>query len=236
MRKNKEEITLKDIFDVFAKKLGVILIVAILLSAIFGVYSGLFVKDTYTSSATMYVFKDSMSTSSADLTTAEDMVEVYRVILMSDDLLTKIVNKIPSEYDSYGISVGFLKGAISLSSLGRGLFKISVTTGNSNLSLVLARYVHDIATAEMLSLPNSLMIETIQEPKEANAPNDKGVVTNAALGFFIGAAVTMAIIWIVHAFDVVIRDKKKIEDNFDIPVLGVIPSNTVVSEYSEEGV
>lgn len=236
MRKNKEEITLIDIVNVFSKKLGIILIVAVLLSAMFGAYSGFFVKDSYTSTSKMYVLKDSMSPSSADLTTAEDMVEVYRIVLMSDDLLVKVVNKIPEEYNSYGVTVGFLKSAISLNSLSRGMFTISVTTGNSELSFVLACIVQDVAIMEMERLVNSFQILSIQEPKEAKRPNDKGVVTNALLGFAIGAAATMIVIWVVHAFDVVIRDKKKIEDNFDIPVLGVIPSNNLAGDTSEEGV
>lgn len=33
----------------------------------------------------------------------------------------------------------------------------------------------------------------------------------------------MAVIFVANMLDVTIRDKKKIEDNFDIPVLGVIP-------------
>lgn len=236
MRKNKEEITLIDIVNVFSKKLGIILIVAVLLSAMFGAYSGLFIKDAYTSTSKMYVLKDSMSPSSADLTTAEDMVEVYRIVLMSDDLLVKVVNKIPEEYNSYGVTVGFLKSAISLNSLSRGMFTISVTTGNSELSFVLACIVQDVAIMEMERLVNSFQILSIQEPKQAKMPNDKGVVTNALLGFAIGAAATMIVIWVVHAFDVVIRDKKKIEDNFDIPVLGVIPSNNLAGDTSEEGV
>ena len=60
MRKNKEEITLIDIVNVFSKKLGIILIVAVLLSAMFGAYSGLFIKDAYTSTSKMYVLKDSI--------------------------------------------------------------------------------------------------------------------------------------------------------------------------------
>ena len=233
MKRNKEELTIKDILDVFAPKLWLILVVAIALSAVFGLYSALFVKDTYTSTSTMYVYRTSSTTTSADLLAAEDMVEVYRVILMSDDLLNKIVNKVHSEYKDYDVSVGFLRSSISFASLGRGMFNISVTTIDADLSLVLSRYVHDLATAEMLSIPNALMIETIQEPKIPTGPNDKNGVVKSAIGFLAGAIVTMIVIWIFHALDVVIHDKKRIEDNFDIPVLGVIPIQAV--EESVEG-
>ena len=34
---------------------------------------------------------------------------------------------------------------------------------------------------------------------------------------------TVVCIWIYSFFDVVIRDKKKLIDNVDVPILGVIP-------------
>ena len=42
----------------------------------------------------------------------------------------------------------------------------------------------------------------------------------------------MVVIFVLNQFDVVIHNKKKIEDNFDIPVLGVIPRQNVASKKS----
>ena len=33
----------------------------------------------------------------------------------------------------------------------------------------------------------------------------------------------MAVVFIINVMDVTIRDRKKLEDSFDVPVLGVIP-------------
>ena len=233
MKKNKDEITIKDLADIFLPKLWLVLIVAVVFSAAFGLYSALCVKDTYTSSSTMYVYRTSSSTTSADMTTAEEMVEVYKVILMSDDLLNKIVNELPEKYDSLGLSAGYLRSVISLSSLGRGTFRISITTLDPEFSYDLARCVHDLATAEMLSIPNALMIHTIQEAKRPTAPNGKNEISNAAIGFVIGAVLALIVIWVIHALDVVIRNKKRIEDDFDLPVLGVIPLH-IPKERAEE--
>ena len=46
---------------------------------------------------------------------------------------------------------------------------------------------------------------------------------NTAIGVVIGAVITMTFVFVMNMFDVVIHDKKKIEDTFDIPILGVIP-------------
>ena len=39
----------------------------------------------------------------------------------------------------------------------------------------------------------------------------------------VGAVLSMALIFVMDMFDVIIHDKKKIEDTFDVPILGVIP-------------
>ena len=44
----------------------------------------------------------------------------------------------------------------------------------------------------------------------------------------------MAVVYVSAMFDVVIHDRKKLEDNFDIPVLGVIPRYDVDEQPKEE--
>jgi capsular polysaccharide biosynthesis protein len=43
------------------------------------------------------------------------------------------------------------------------------------------------------------------------------------VGVLAGMVVTMIVIFVLSIFDVIIHDRKKLEENFDIPVLGVIP-------------
>ena len=46
---------------------------------------------------------------------------------------------------------------------------------------------------------------------------------NAVVGGVAGLVFALLGIWLFSVLDTTIRDKKKIEDNFDIPVIGVIP-------------
>ena len=63
------------------------------------------------------------------------------------------------------------------------------------------------------------------DPADAKsiAPNNKHEARNAVLSFLIAAVVSVVAIWVYSFFDVVIRDKKKLIDNVDVPILGVIP-------------
>ena len=48
-------------------------------------------------------------------------------------------------------------------------------------------------------------------------------VRNTAIGFIGGALFAMAVIFIVFKLDVLVRSKERLEECFDIPVIGVIP-------------
>ena len=62
------------------------------------------------------------------------------------------------------------------------------------------------------------------------AMNSKNVVRNVVIGFVAGAVGCMLIIFIRSLFDVAIRDKKKLEESFGLPIIGIIPRYDVEGE------
>ena len=236
MQKRNEEITFKDLLGIFIPKLWIIAIVATLFGAIMGVYTSVMKNDTYTSSSTMYANRDTSTVVTPnDMIVAENMTEIYKSVLTSHDVLSQVIKSLPEQYSDYNISIAFLRSAISFSTQGNGIFKISVTTGDAKLSFALAECIEDMAPAEIMHrVPNALPATIIESPRIASAPNDKGVFKSIIIGFLVGAALSVAVVWVVAIFDVVIRDKKKIEDNFNFPVLAVIPVQSVSSPVTEE--
>lgn len=224
MKKKNEELTFKDIMSVFAPKAWLILIVAILFGAVMGVYSFFFKKDTYTATSIMLAQKNSESINSTDMIVAENMVEIYSIVLKSEAVLNDVIANLPVEYAEYNVTADYLRSVMSISGQGNGIFKISVTTDSPQLSFALAEGIENMAPAAIkTNVQSALSITMIDSPKVPAAPNSKHTVRNALVAALAGAFISAVVIWIVNAFDVVIRDKKKLEDNFDIPVLGVIP-------------
>ena len=116
---------------------------------------------------------------------------------------------------------------ISISQYGdTEAFEVSVTSTNPELSYAVAT---SLSVAIRDNLPNKLPYEkgsiytTIISAAVPSTANSKNVLRNAIIGFLAGAVLAMVFVFVYNMFDVTIRDRKKIEDNFDIPVLGVIP-------------
>jgi capsular polysaccharide biosynthesis protein len=244
MKKQNEEINIKDLINLFIPKLWIILVCAVVLSIILGGYAFLFKSDTFTSSATIMVSKsNSTSISSSDIDLSAKVIDSVEIVIFSRNFLTEIANAINNDpkYAEYNwnVSTGMLSGALRISpNENTSTFLLSATTTDKLLSYAITDTVsnHIMGDSSILDeyLPQSYGVidMTMLDDPLPGAKNSKGVVTNALIGFLVGAVVSIVVIYIVAMFDVVIHDRKKLEDNFDYPILGVIPRYEV--EISEE--
>ena len=225
MKKKNEEITFKDILGVFMPKVWIILLVAILLASIFAFYSSVVVDDSYTTYSVMSVRKDTEALQLADIGLAESIIDIVSYRIQAPEFFNKVLLYVKKSYQGYdNLSLATISSSIKYTPLGNGVLRISVTTDNPQLSYAIAQALEVEVPNEFHSfLPNALKVEPYSSAFIPSA-NSKGVFTSLLIGFFSGAFLAAIVIWIYVAFDFVIKNKKKIEDNFDIPVIGVIPA------------
>jgi capsular polysaccharide biosynthesis protein len=127
---------------------------------------------------------------------------------------------------------------ISISQEDEGaVFRVSITSTNPELAydvaLAITSGIETYIQGESGLVKNALLSSVLEDPSVPQAPNSKNALTKAIIAFLVGFVVTAAIVWAHSFFDVVIRSAKKIEDNLDIPILGVIPRHEI--SVTEEG-
>jgi capsular polysaccharide biosynthesis protein len=105
------------------------------------------------------------------------------------------------------------------------VFDLSATTTDPVMS-------YDIMDVVYHTLPDligdyykeySISIKVIDPPVKEIGRNARGTIKNAFIGGFAGAVLTALVVFIVAKLDIIIRSKEKLEQSFDIPVIGVIP-------------
>ncbi len=228
MKKQNEEINLKDLIGIFIPKLWIILVVSILLSAVLGAHAMFLQQDTYTSKASIMVSKsNSTSINASDIDLSSMVIENLEAVIFSSKFMAIVGSDIELKY-GYSLTPKYLNSVIKLTPNGKtATFDITVTTDDAEKSWAIAEAVTEHIMGETLFniLPENFGVITMSryEDPGPGAKNGKGVVTKLLIGFLIGAVVSMVVIYVITIFDVVIHDRKKIEDNFDLPVLGVIP-------------
>ena len=235
----KKEVTIKDLAELLLPKLWIVVIVSILASC-FAFFGSYFLKDdTYTVSSQFYV--DSAPDVTEEKTTGDNivvaryMLENYKVILKSELFLNKVLEKIKTDdqYKAYrNLTVSQISSMMTISHYeDTEVFYISVTTIDAKLACTVLTLVHEVATTQMRDVVDNAVIFKIKSLENPTNPdnsgsvpkNSKHEVRNAFLAFLVAAVMTVVCIWIYSFFDVVIRDKKKLIDNVDVPILGVIP-------------
>ena len=239
MIKKSKETTFKDIVEIFLPKLWLMLLIGVILAAAVSVYSIVIKEDTYTSSSIVYVYNErtnSTTTSTNDLQAAEQMVGVYNIAIKSDKFLKLVIGN--GSLSKYQLSPAAIKNMINISQVNeKAVFQISVTSTNPEIAYAVAVAVtsgiETYIQGESGLVKNALLSSVLEDPSIPTAPNNKGTVTKSLVAFVIGFIITAVIVWAYSFFDVVIRSTKKIEDNLDIPVLGVIPRHEI--SIAEEG-
>ena len=239
MIKKSKETTFKDLIEIFLPKLWLMLLVAVVFCAAISVYTLVLKDDTYTSSSIVYVYNErtnSTTTSTNDLQAAEQMVSVYNIAIKSEKFLKLVIGS--GALSKYQLSPASIKRMISISQEDEGaVFRVSITSTNPELAydvaLAITSGIETYIQGENGLVKNALLSSVLEDPSVPQAPNSKNTVTKAIIAFVVGFALTAVIVWAHSFFDVVIRSAKKIEDNLDIPILGVIPKHEISA--TEEG-
>ena len=105
------------------------------------------------------------------------------------------------------------------------VFDVFFTSRDKDLTYNVLLAMTHLAPTEIKGILSAAAsdVKIIDEPEMPKTPDSKHTVRNAIIGFFVGVILAMAAVFLANLFDVVIHDKKKIEDTFDVPILGVIP-------------
>ena len=239
MRKENEEFTLKELFLLFLPKFWIILLCGVICAGAVGAYSAFLQDDKYTSSATIYVYKERSSDTAAnsyyDSITSQKMVKTYSIVLKSDNFLSEVISNI-EDAEVYGLTTKSIKDALDIKQIDETeVFNVYFTSGDKELTYKVLSEITVLAQTELKNIVSSTAsdVKIIDSPVQPKAPDSKNVVRNSLIGFLAGILVCMIVIFICNQFDVIIHNKKKIEENFDIPILGVIPRQNVSLKRTE---
>ena len=159
MRKQREEITIKYLLDIFLPKLWIIATVSIMFGILFGGYS-FFIKDNqYTSAASFVMVKVPTRYSDEDVTTAvttglnqNEIMAMQNMIGMSEQIMkttafaTTIKENLVARNARYeSVSLNAIKSMLSIHLVGDGtFFNLTATSTDAQLAFDVAEIVYTI--------------------------------------------------------------------------------------------
>ena len=216
-----DTIDLKDLFDYYKSKLGVV-ILFVALVGILGCLYGLFIqKPMYKSSTSIVLIseaKDNSQLTYNDVSVNQNLVSTYSEIVKSKRVLSQVINNLNLNY-----TYGALSNNIEVSSVtGTQIIKITVTDENSKTAMKVANEIGNVFAKEipeLYNISNLNILDTAEQPSSAYNVN---ITKQSAISLLAGLVLGLGVVFVMYYFDRSVKNASQIEDKLKLPVLATV--------------
>lgn len=230
---------LSKIISLIVTKIKYIILVAVIVAlAAFG-YTKLFVEEQYTSSAKFLVDMDVVQNKASELTFAQGALNSYMAIFNTKDFFDEATDVYNAEKGEIVFTSSQIKGMTSIKPSGNAddpTFYITVTSLDPQLSSDIAKSISNYAVTKIDSFEYLNSIRIIDKPETPVSPSSPNVMKNSVMGFMLGLILTVAFFFCKEFLDGRIKNVEDISNEYEIPILGVIPDSTMeTSSKAKQG-
>lgn len=216
-----ETIDLKDLFDYYKSKLGVVILFVVLVG-ILGCLYGLFIQKPMYKSTTSIVLiseaKDNSQLTYNDVSVNQNLVSTYSEIVKSKRVLGQVINNLNLNY-----TYGALSDNIEVSSVtGTQIIKITVTDENSKTAMKVANEIGKVFAKEIPKLYNISNVNILDTAEVAPSAYNVNVTKQSAISLLAGLVLGLGVVFVMYYFDRSVKNASQIEDKLKLPVLATV--------------
>lgn len=216
-----ETIDLKDLFDYYKSKLGVVILFVVLVG-ILGCLYGLFIqKPMYKSSTSIVLIseaKDNSQLTYNDVSVNQNLVSTYSEIVKSKRVLSQVINNLNLNY-----TYGALSNNIEVSSItGTQIIKITVTDENSKTAMKVANEIGKVFAKEIPELYNISNVNILDTAEQPSSAYNVNITKQSAISLLAGLVLGLGIVFVMYYFDRSVKNASQIEDKLKLPVLATV--------------
>lgn len=223
-----EEIDLKELFQMFWNKKIHILLITLIFIVIGTIYTIGFVTPMYTSSTTLVLAASDKPTdankltstiTTTDVTLNSKLVETYRVILQTNDVLREVISNL-----RINISEEEIKNNITVSAVeNTEVIEISVKNENASNAAKIANEIAKVFSKKVGEIYNINNVYILDEAKVSTNPSNINHMKDIVIFAFIGIVISAMYVLIANMLDTTVKTQEDIEKTIKIPVLANIP-------------
>ena len=216
-----ETIDLKDLFDYYKSKLGVVILFVVLVG-ILGCLYGLFIqKPMYKSSTSIVLIseaKDNSQLTYNDVSVNQNLVSTYSEIVKSKRVLSQVINNLNLNY-----TYGALSNNIEVSSVtGTQIIKITVTDENSKTAMKVANEIGKVFAKEIPELYNISNVNILDTAEQPSSAYNVNITKQSAISLLAWLVLGLGVVFVMYYFDRSVKNASQIEDKLKLPVLATV--------------
>ena len=221
---NTMEIDVFQLLNTLWKRKLIIALVAIVTGTVAFTYSKFIIKPEYTSTTRIYVVNrnqgDKSGLTNQDLQAGSYLVKDYREIILSQDVLEKVVTDLKLNMSTKGLAS---KVQVTVP-VDTRIVSISVKDKQPEEASRIANSLREVAAQKIINVTRVSDVTTLEEARPATSPSSPNIRRNTLVGFLGGLGVVVVVVLLIELLDVRVKRPEDIEDVMQIPLLGVIPN------------
>ena len=220
----KFEIDVFQLVKVLWKRKFLIVLTAIIAGLAAFAYSSFVIKPQYTSTTRIYVVNrnqaDKPGLTNQDLQAGAYLVKDYREIILSQDVLEKVVadQKLTMDAKTLGRKVSVTVPADTR------IVSISVRDGNPEEASRIANALREVAAQKIISVTRVSDVTTLEEARPATSPSSPNIRRNTMMATIAGVGIVIVVVLLVELLDDRVKRPEDIEEVMHLSLLGVIPN------------
>lgn len=220
----KFEIDVFQLVKVLWKRKFLIVLAALVAGLVAFAYSSFVIKPQYASTTRIYVVNrnqaDKPGLTNQDLQAGAYLVKDYREIILSQDVLEKVVadQKLTMDAKTLGRKVSVTVPADTR------IVSISVRDGNPEEASRIANALREVAAQKIISVTRVSDVTTLEEARPATSPSSPNIRRNTMIATIAGVGFVTIIVLLVELLDDRVKRPEDIEEVMHISLLGVIPN------------
>lgn len=222
----EQQIDIREIQRVLKKRWKLISIITIILTLFTGLMSYFVIIPQYKSSTKLFIGKAQSvdgKVDNNDVLMYQKLLKTYGELVKNNDLITKAIDK----YNINASASMVINGLSVDPKTDTQILAISFEGPNA----VLCKDILDAVTEEFVSeaeelIPNGT-IKIIQASYQPTYPVSPDIPKNIALGFIVGFALGIVLAFWLEFIDNTFKTKEQLEGIMGIPVIGLIPIESI---------
>ena len=224
MKENKEiTIDVIQLFKVLWKKKIAIILTAVVAAVLaFGV-SSFVLKPEYSSTTRIYVVNRNQSEkvglTNQDLQAGTYLVKDYKEIILSQDVLEKVISNLKLEKTVKGLS----KKIQVTVPVDTRIVSITVKNAQPEEASRIANALREVAAEKIISVTRVSDVTTLEEARPALSPSSPNIRRNTLLAFLAGGAVMVVSVLLLELLDDRVKRPEDVEEVMQIALLGIVP-------------
>ena len=224
MKENKEiGIDVVQLFKILWKKKIAIILTAIVAALVaFGVSSFILTPE-YSSTTRIYVVNRNQSENAGltnqDLQAGTYLVKDYKEIILSQDVLEKVISNLKLEQSGKGLS----KKIQVTVPVDTRIVSIVVKDDQPEEASRIANALREVAAEKIIKVTRVSDVTTLEEARPALTPSSPNIRRNTLLAFLAGGAVMVILILLLELLDDRVKRPEDVEEVMQVALLGIIP-------------